>query len=184
MKRLILTIVILCTAIGSYTQDLHFTRTGKISFHASTPLEDIDATNNEVAGVINTKSGEMAFTVLIKSFHFRRALMEEHFNSNYMESSKFPKSSFKGKVTNLQAVDFSKDGKYEISVEGDLTIHGVTRRISAPGVLTVANGKIASSAKFKVRSEDYKIRIPGVVADKIAKVVEINVDCIYEPRKS
>lgn len=182
MKNIILSVVGFFISIATYTQDLHFTRTGKIAFHASTPLEDIDATNNEVASAINLKTGEMAFTVLIKSFHFRRALMEEHFNSNYLESSKYPKSSFTGKFTILQAIDITKDGKYEVTVDGDLTIHGVTKKVSMPGVISVENGKISASTKFKVRPEDYDIKIPGVVADKIAKEVQIDVDCKYEPR--
>jgi polyisoprenoid-binding protein YceI len=181
-KKIVVPFIALLISTAANAQDLHFTRTGKIAFHASTPLEDIDATNNEVASVINLKTGEMAFTVLIKSFHFRRALMEEHFNSNFMESSKFPKSTFSGKISNLQNVDLSKDGKNEVTVEGDLTIHGVTKKVSVPGTLTVENGKINGTAKFKVRSEDYNIKIPGVVADKIAKEVQIDVDCRYAPK--
>jgi polyisoprenoid-binding protein YceI len=105
----------------------------------------------------------MVFQALIKSFHFDRALMEEHFNENYMESDKFPKSVFKGKISNLKNVDFSKNGTYNVTVEGDLTIHDVTNKISTQGTIEVVSGGINANSKFKIVPEDYKITIPGVV---------------------
>ena len=98
-------------------QDLWFTRTGNISFHAGTSLEDIDGINNEVASLLNVKTGDIAFTVLVKSFHFTRSLMEEHFNENYMESTKFPKSTFTGRISDPGKVNFSKDGTYPVNIE-------------------------------------------------------------------
>lgn len=163
-------------------QDLWITRNGSISFHAGTALEDIDANNNDVASLMNIKTGEIAFTVLIKSFHFRRALMEEHFNENYMESTKFPKSTFTGKITDPSGVNFGKDGSYLVSVEGDLTIHGETRKVSAPANITVSGGKISATSTFKVMMADYKISIPGVVADKISKEAKVEVKCNYEKK--
>lgn len=163
-------------------QDIYMTRTGKIDFHAGTSVEDIDGVNNEVASLLNVKSGELVFTVLVKSFHFKRASMEEHFNENYMESTKYPKASYKGKITNLAAVDFSANGQYPVTTEGELTIHGITKKITAPGKVTVQNGKITAQSTFRILMSDYGIQIPGVVADKIAKEAEINVNCIYEPK--
>ena len=123
----------------------------------------------------------MVFQALIKSFHFDRALMEEHFNENYMESDKIPKSVFKGKITNLSAVDFSKPGTYNVTVEGDLTIHDVTNKISTKGTIEVVNGGINANSKFKIVPEDYKIKIPGVVRDKIDKTLEVTVTMKYTP---
>jgi hypothetical protein len=163
-------------------QDIQMTRTGRITFHAGTSLEDIDASNNEVSSALNTKTGELVFNVLVKSFHFRRALMEVHFNENYMQSDKYPKAQFTGKVTNIGEVDLSKDGNYNVNAEGDLTIHGITKKLAFPATLTVKGGKLSASSKFKLKVEDFNITIPGVVADKISKDVEVNVDCIYEPR--
>jgi polyisoprenoid-binding protein YceI len=126
----------------------------------------------------------MVFQVLIKSFHFERALMEEHFNENFIESDKFPKSIFKGKITNLSAVNFSKNGTYEVTVEGDLTIHGVTNKISTGGTIEVVTGGINASSKFKLVPEDYKITIPGVVRDKINKDFDVTVTIKYSPVES
>jgi hypothetical protein len=104
----------------------YITKNGYIGFYSHTAMEDIKGDNNQVASVLDISNGDMVFQVLIKSFHFDRALMEEHFNENYMESDKFPKSSFKGKITNLSSVDFSKPGKYDVTVEGELNMHDVT----------------------------------------------------------
>ena len=98
---------LLLLAICVRAQDIQMTRTGRITFHAGTSLEDIDANNNEVSSALNTKTGELVFNVLVKSFHFRRALMETHFNENYMQSDKYPKAQFTGKLTNLGDLNLS-----------------------------------------------------------------------------
>jgi polyisoprenoid-binding protein YceI len=173
--------------MGVYTaraQEVYFTRTGKVEFKAGSSVEDIDGTNNEVASMINTRTGELVFTLLVKSFHFKRALMEEHFNENYMESTQYPKASYKGKINNLSTVNFAVNGQYNVTTEGEITIHGVTRKIAAPGKITVQNGKLTGQSTFKILLSDFKIQIPGVVADKIAKEAEITVNCLYEPKTS
>jgi polyisoprenoid-binding protein YceI len=157
------------------------TKNGYIGFFSSTPLENIKADNNQVASVIDISTGEVVFQVLIKSFKFERALMEEHFNENYMESEKFPKSTFKGKISNLAAVDFNKPGQYDVTIEGDLNIHDVTNRISAKGSISVVSGGINANSKFDIIPEEYKINIPGVVRNKIAKTIEVTVAMKYTP---
>jgi hypothetical protein len=182
MKKIALFAVLLLSSRLGSAQDIYFTRTGQIEFHAGTSIEDVDAVNNEVTSILNVKTGEIGFNVLIKSFHFKRALMEEHFNENYMESNKINKSTFKGAITNLSAVTFAKDGTYKAAVEGDLTLHGVTQHINIPATITVARGKIRGQSTFKVKPEDYQIAIPGLVSDKIAKEISIIIDCQYEPK--
>lgn len=163
-------------------QDIWMTRSGTIGFEAGTGIEDVDAVNNEVASLLNIKTGEIAFNVPVKSFHFKRTLMEEHFNENYMETNKFPKASFQGKIADLSKVNFTKDGSYSVTVEGDLTIHGVTKKVSTPGTIKVAGGKIIANAGFSVMMADYNISIPGVVADKMSKDARIKVTCNYEKK--
>ena len=144
-------------------------------------MEDIKADNNQVAGVLDITTGDMVFQVLIKSFHFERALMEEHFNENYMESDKIPKSSFKGKITNLSSVNFAKEGTYDVTVEGDLTIHDVTNKISTKGTIEVVSGGINANSKFNIVPEDYKITIPGVVKEKFDKNLAVTVIMKFTP---
>jgi hypothetical protein len=181
-KRILVSVLMVIAALHIHAQDIWYTRNGNISFHAGTSLEDIYGANNDVASMLNAKTGEIAFTVLIKSFHFKRALMEEHFNENYMESTTFPKSTFAGTIADAGQVNFTKDGNYPVTVEGQLTIHGVSKKISAPGTITVSGGKLSAMAGFTILISDYKISIPGVVADKISKESKIEVKCNYEKK--
>lgn len=132
--------------------------------------------------MLNTQTGQFVFAVLIKGFHFSSALMEEHFNENYLESNKFPKSTFNGKISNLSAVNFTKDGVYAVTVDGDMTMHGVTKKVSIPGSVTVKGGKVTAFSKFNVKLKDYNITVPSLVADKISEEIDVTVDCKYEPK--
>lgn len=180
MKHLIILSLLTMVALSASGQK-YMTKNGFISFFSHTPMEDIKAENNQVAGIIDVSTGEIVFQVLIKSFHFERALMEEHFNENYMESDKYPKASFKGKITDLKAVNFEKNGVYEVAVEGDLTIRDVTKKMSVKGTVEVVNGGLNANTKFIVAPEDYNIKIPGVVREKIAKTLEVTVAMKYAP---
>jgi hypothetical protein len=159
----------------------YMTKNGYIGFFSHTPIEDIKADNNQVAGILDASTGEMVFQVLIKSFHFEKALMEEHFNENYMESDKFPKSTFTGKIINLSAINFSKNGIYDVTVEGELSIHGVINKVTTKGSVEIVTGGINANSKFNIIPEDYKIDIPGVVRNNIAKTLEVTVTMKYSP---
>ena len=178
MKKYSLILAGLLLASTAFGQQRYMTRTGKVTFFSSTPMENIEAVNNEMACAIDSKSGDVAFQVPIKSFKFEKALMQEHFNENYLESDKYPKAEFKGKIANLSAVNFSKDGQYNVTATGKMTIHGVTRDVTAPGTITVKGSNITAASKFRVRTSDYGIKIPGVVAGKIAQEIEVTVNSI------
>lgn len=171
MKPILFSLLILAAISIQAEAQVFMTRTGKIFFDATTKSspEKIEGKNNEVACVVDSKSGDVRFQVLVKSFKFERQLMEEHFNENYMESDKFPKSEFKGSVTNLNEVNFSKDGSYTARVTGKLTLHGVTKDVTATGTIEVKGNTIDLKSKFTVKLEDFDIKIPGAVGDKIDK---------------
>ena len=159
-----------------------YTKNGSVSFFSASPLENISANNNQVMSVLTLPTGDLQFSVLIKSFHFKKSLMEEHFNENYMESDKYPKASFKGKINDLSKANFTKDGVYTVEVSGDLTMHGVTNKISTPGTITVRSGVITAAADFKLKLADYKISIPKIVKDNIAEVIDIKLSCLYDQK--
>lgn len=183
MKRLIVTAAFMLGVAGVNAQDKYFTKTGMVKFYSSTPVENIEAVNHKAVSIIDTKTGDLEFSVLNMAFEFEKALMQEHFNENYMESPKFPKATFKGKIDNISSVDFKKDGVYPVNVSGKLQMHGVTNDVSTKGTITVKDGKINGASVFKVAPEDYKIAIPGLVKDKIAKQIEVTVNCNYEQFK-
>jgi hypothetical protein len=164
----------------------YFTKNGKINFDATSPSspERVEAVNRSVTCVVDLKTGALQFALLMKGFEFERALMEEHFNENYVESNKFPKSEFKGKIKDVDEIDFTKDGTYKLKVKGDITIHGETKEVETEGKLVVQGGKINADADFNLKLSDFKISIPGLVADKVAKTVKITVSCSLEPLKN
>jgi len=182
MKNLLI-LLLITGCIFSVSAQKQFTKTGHIWFYSHAPLEDITAHNYQVTSVMNTENGEMAFKVTMSAFQFEKALMQQHFNEKYVESEKFPESTFKGKIANLSAVDFGKDGEHKTQVEGDLTIHGVTKPVKADGIIIVKDGKVSAKSLFKIAVADYEIKIPSAVKDNIAKEIDINVDITYEPMK-
>lgn len=164
----------------------YYTKSGKINFDATSASspEKIEGVNRTATCVIDAQTGAIQFAVLMKGFEFERALMEEHFNENYVESTKFPKAEFKGKLKDIENVNLSKDGTYTVKVKGDLTLHGQTKEVEAEAKLIVQGGKISATAEFNVKLADFNVTIPGLVADKVAKVAKIKVTCSLEPLKS
>lgn len=181
MKKLIAMFVFAAGALVAQGQEMYFTKNGHVDFFSSTPIEDIKADNNKVTSVLNITTGDIDFSLLVMAFQFEKSLMQEHFNENYMESSKYPKATFKGKITNASAINFKADGTYPAEVSGKLTIHGVTNDVTTKGTVTVKDGKIQATSSFNVKPEDYKIEIPALVKEKIAKEIKVNVENTYEP---
>lgn len=161
-------------------QDRYMTRTGHIEFHSSTPVEDIHAENDKVTSVWDATTGNVEFAVLIKAFSFEKALMQEHFNENYMESNKLPKASFKGTIKGVSAEQLTKPGSYPVEVSGTISIHGVDRPMTAKGTVTVdAKGAITATSEFAVKPGDHDIKIPGAVKKNIAEEIAVKVRLDY-----
>jgi hypothetical protein len=183
MKKLFSSAILLLFALSSVSaQDKYFTKSGKIFFKCTkSSIEKIEATNKSTTCVLDSKTGNMQFAVLMKGFEFERALMQEHFNENYVESEKFPRGEFKGQVTNNSEINYAKDGTYPLKVKGTLTMHGVTKDVETTGTLVIKQGKLTTNAVFNILLSDYNISIPSVVSDKISNTVNIAVDCLLEP---
>lgn len=182
MKFIILLLGATIASINVAQAQNFFTKNGMVSFFSKSPLENISAVNNQVVSVLNTATGDIKFSVIIKGFKFRKALMQEHFNENYMESEKYPKANFNGTITDINKVDFSKDGDHNVTVSGDLVMHGITNKITAPAIITVKAGKFIATSSFPVLLADYDISIPKVVENNISKSIELKVNCSYEPK--
>lgn len=182
MKNVLLAFVmIIATSIALHAQGKYYSKTAMVEFNAGTPLEDIDAQTNTGTIVFDAQSGRLESSVLIKAFQFKRALMQEHFNENYLESSKYPKAVFKGEITNLSDVNFSKDGTYKVKVKGTMDLHGVKKDMMTDGTMTVAGKMLKVNADFMITCADYDIKIPSVVADKIAKEVKVTINTDLQP---
>jgi hypothetical protein len=177
MKYIII-ILLAWTSIGNQAgQDLYVSKNAKISLFSSAPIEDISASTSTGVSVFNASANELAFSVAIRSFQFPKELMQEHFNSDYMESDKYPRATFKGKIQ--EHIDISKDGTYPVTVTGDLTVHGVTQNRSILGKLIISGGTISMTSEFMVKCADHNIKIPSIVFHNIAESIKMNVSANY-----
>ena len=165
-------------------QTKFFTKSGRVTFDASGPLEKIEAINDKSTSVVDFSTGQIEFGVLLKAFLFERALMQEHFNENYVESDKYPKATFKGTIADASKIDRTKDGNYPVKVSGQLTLHGVTKDVETIATFIVKNGAVSASSDFKIEADDYNIAIPTLVKDKVANIINIQVQTNYEPLKT
>lgn len=164
-------------SLGAYSQ-MFTNKNAHVWFYSDASLEKIEAHNKQVSAVINSTNGEVAFKVIMKSFEFEKALMQEHFNENYVESDKYPNATFKGKITNIEAVDFKKDGKYNTNIEGDLTIHGVTKKIKESGNIEIKGETAHVKCTYYINLKDYNIELPSAVFNKVSEKIQINVDAL------
>jgi hypothetical protein len=176
---------VLLLALLSFTQagqDVYVCKNAKISIYSSAPIEDIEANSNEGVSVYNAATGELAFSLPIRSLHFAKAMMEEHFNENYIESDKYPKATFKGKIN--EHPDLAKDGSYPVTVTGDFQVHGVTQNRTVKGEVKVNGGVVSMSSEFMVKCADHHIDIPKIVFHNIAESIRIRVSATYSTYNS
>ena len=172
-------LAILLGSIPLKGQEIYYTREGRISFFSEAPLENIEAHNHRAASVFDAESCQMEFSVLIKGFMFEKSLMQEHFNDNYMETHKYPRATFNGKIVDCERIDLQQEGTYPFKVVGDLEIRGISKSIEAEGAFVVRNGTINGKSTFVVAVADFDIHIPAIVRDNIAREIEIKVDADY-----
>lgn len=170
------TTLLLCLIVSSalFSQKM-ITRSGEIKFEASMPsFEEIAAKNNTASCLFDAGTGEIAVLALVKAFRFKIPLMEEHFNENYIESDKFPKATFKGKVANF-AVAKVTSAKATYDLEGELTLHGINKKVKSKITFLQSGEKLIATAAFKIKTADYNIKIPSLVKNKIAETVAIDL---------
>ncbi len=178
MKPIIILLVFATFFSNVHAQKIYSAKTGKISFFSNAPLQDIEAKTSEVESKL-ASNGQIVFTLLIKGFQFDNQKMEDDFNEDYMESTKFPKADFKGNITNISDVNLSKDGTYPAKVKGNLTIHGVTKEITTDGAIEVKGFKVIARSKFDVAVKDFNIG-GTLIGKKIANTIAITINCEYE----
>ncbi len=179
MKKLLLALGILLSMQG-IAQDKVKTREGNITFEASVPsFEEVKAKHENVTAILNTETGEFASLVLVKGFRFKIALMEEHFNENYVESDTYPKAIVKGKISNFDATKLNSEAK-EHTLEGTMEMHGKTNAIQIPIEITKEGNRYTIRSSFAINPEDYDIKIPSIVRKKLAKEVNVSVDFTLE----
>lgn len=176
-KEIWLYIMLMVGQIQAVGQDLYKAPAVEVDFFSSAPVEDIHALSKKGISVLNSGSGEISFSIDMQTFEFRKALMQEHFNENFVESHKYPKATFRGNIQDF--IDLSKDGEHEIMLVGTLEVHGKTKKRKIPAQLKVSNDQIYLYSKFDVACEDHDIKIPKILWKNIAEVVQVEVKANY-----
>jgi len=174
----ILSLAIILLPINAFSQKRYFSEKSSITFFSEGVIEEIKASNTKVTSIFDLASGDVAYLLSQKDFQFDKKLMQVHFNEKYMESEKYPKSSFQGKISGFDA---SNTQLQQVKAKGKLTIHGVTRDIDVPGTLQIEGNTVSLRSKFMVKLEDYNIKVPQIVWQNIAQQVEVTVQFLYRP---
>jgi hypothetical protein len=182
-NKILFTLCLILLLSVSQAQDKFYSKNAKVNFYSETPLEDIEAKNKSAVAVLDSKSGAIQFSVLIKGFEFKNEEMQEHFNDDFMESDKFPRSEFKGQIVNNVSVNYKKHGTYNVQVKGMLTIHGIAKEVVSNGTVKVDNDGLKANSSFNITLAYYGIKISKLVGDKIAKTIKITVDTKLDPLK-
>jgi polyisoprenoid-binding protein YceI len=180
MKKL-LTAVALALSITSAIAQIYTAKDGatSIMFFSESPLENIEAVNKGAAIVFKSTTGDLQVSVSIQNFKFKNALMEEHFNENYMETEKYPKAVFRGKIN--EPVDYTKEGETKVTVSGKLDMHGVTKDVTLSGTITKVGNDFKLYCKTKIKVADYNIKVPSMYVKNIAEVVDVTFNTTLEP---
>jgi hypothetical protein len=177
-RQITLTIVVSLITVSSWGQK-YVTEKSFVSFFSDAAIEDITADNKEASGIFNSATNDIAFSIPIKDFEFAKSLMKEHFNEKYMETEKYPKSTYQGKVSGYDA---NATGVQNVKSTGKLTIHGVTKDVEIPGTIEKQGDKLVMKSKFIVKLEDYNIAIPQLLWQNIAEQVEVTADFTFKPQ--
>jgi hypothetical protein len=176
MKFLIpIFLLIILSPLAGFSQR-YFAEKSKVTFFSDGVVEDITAGNTKVTSIFDVLKGDIAFLLSIKDFEFEKKLMQVHFNEKYMESEKYPKSSFQGKIVGF---DITQKGVQQVKAVGKLSIHGITKDIEVPGTVEVRDGQLLVKSKFMVKLVDYNIKVPQIIWKNIAQQVEVNIDFTY-----
>ncbi len=176
---LIILLFVLNIWAGLSAQNLFSTSTGETTFYSETPVEDISAVNKFGQAIVNIATNDIVVQMNMKQFDFPNKLMQEHFNENYIESDKYPKAIFKGKIN--EKIDFTKNGTYEVSATGDFTLHGVTKNRTFKGKIVVSSSSLDITTDFDVALTDYKIEVPQIVFVKIAQIIKVKNKYVLTP---
>lgn len=177
----LMVLIFLAFSMVISAQGKYLTHSGTVRFYSHTAIEDITAENNSVSSVIDAATGELVIIIRMTEFKFKKKLMQEHFNENYVESETFAKATFKGRIVNNADVDYSSKGVYRVEVEGEFNLHGVSNMLSTEGTLEVNEKGILARTKFLLNPEDFDIKIPGVIRKNISEHLEITAELSHRP---
>ncbi len=167
---------ILIGCLNSINAQKYIEKKGTLIFEASEKLfEPVKAENKNVTAILDLETNKIASLALMKGFHFKNSLMEEHFNENYVESETYPKATFRGKLLNFNSEILSNSLR-QITVEGKIALHGKEKEIRTIVTMQKEGNFITMKGSFTVLPSDFNIEIPAIVRKKIAKEIVVQLD--------
>jgi hypothetical protein len=172
MKKILFSVFLFAVCLSTQAQ-IYLAKASEISFFSYSVIENIEAVNVSSKPVVNTATNDVVIKVPVTGFQFKSSLMQTHFNENYMESDKFPFAIFKGKIN--ETIDYSQQACNKVTVTGNLNMHGTEKCIVVVGTMTVKDSTLAIEGKFKIRLDDYGIKVPSLYIKNIAEEVEIKI---------
>jgi hypothetical protein len=179
MKYILIAVICCFFSFNHKAGGIYTCKEIKAKLYSEAPIENIEAISSQGFSVINFTTSEIQFNIPIHSFQFKKSLMKEHFNENYMESDKYPNATFKGKIN--EKIDPSKDGDYPVTVTGELEVHGVKQQRTISGNIKAANNQLSINSQFNVLCKDHQIEIPKLVFKKIAEIIQITISGTFTP---
>lgn len=182
MKKIFFLFLSFTMVMGLVNAQTYKTRDAKIWFNPNKDQshKDYESVSKEGTAVLKVETAEVALLVPMKTFHFNNALLEDHFNENYLHTNKFPNATFKGKLSGFSKEQLAKDGVYAISSEGEVSLHGITNKFKSPVKLEVKGKTATFKCVFKIKAEDYKIDIPGLVKPKLATETPLEATIVFQ----
>jgi polyisoprenoid-binding protein YceI len=174
-----LSILFAISLLGNVSAQKFTVEKSSVVFYSHATIEDITAENKKSSAIFNVETKEIVFSIPIAEFQFAKSLMQEHFNEKYMDTDKYPKSTFKGKVSGF---DSNSSGAQNAKAAGKLSIHGVERDVEIPGTIEKSGDKLLFKSKFIVKLEDYKVDRPQLLWQNIAEQVEVTIDFVFKPQ--
>ncbi len=189
MKKSIVLGFAIMASLGLVKAQVYKTATGNIKFVSKTAIEEFSANNDQVTAAFSPKSNAIAFRVPVNSFQFKSALMQKHFQENYMQTADFPFSTYSGKIEEITAIqsasaNFTKNGSYDVVTKGTHEMHGVKKEITVPGKIIINDGSITLSANMSVLCSDYGINIPAASKKSVSDNIDISINCPLQLAKS
>jgi hypothetical protein len=180
IKIFLLALIFICFGVSSYSQDIYQSTNGEVTFYSEAPIENIEASSQDGISVLNLETGEIVFKIKIRSFNFKKALMQEHFNENYMESEQYPYAEFRGRITNPNAL--ASPGEHSITLIGKLNIHGEIKSRELQAELDNSDSSnLKLKSVFLVKCKDHKIKIPRLLWKNIAEEIKVTINTSYKP---
>jgi polyisoprenoid-binding protein YceI len=85
----------------------------------------------------------------------QKQIIDKELREIVIEPDKYPEISFRS--TSVR-VDAPAGGEFRVRIEGDLTLHGVTRRVEIPARVTMAGDDLRARGEFEISRKDFNVK--------------------------